>query len=99
MIPVKLDARIVKKIKPDKDINSIQILTIPSEESYDPAWFRHVPLDIKAFKEKEKSFKGFKWGLKKIGLDIDEVRQRLLKGKTPWKDDAEKEQIVINCQK
>ena len=58
---MKRDARLVKKIKQDEEINSIQILTIPSEESYEPLWFRHIPLDITDFKKQEKSWKGFKY--------------------------------------
>ena len=37
--------------------------------------------------------------MKQIGLDINEVRKRLKKGKTPWNDDKHKERIDINLQK
>ena len=56
-IPVKVDARLVKHIKPNNEINSIQILTVPSQESYDPVWFCSIPLDIKDFDKKERSIK------------------------------------------
>ena len=53
----------------------------------------------KDFEKKEKSWKGFKYGLEQRGLNIDEVRKRLKKGKTPWIDERDKERIIVNTQK
>ena len=99
-IPVKKDtARFARKIKPNEEIKSVQILTVPSEESYEPVWCANIPHTIEDLEKKEKNWKGFKYGLKQIGLDIEVVRKRLKQGKTPWYDDKHKEQIDITLQK
>ena len=47
----------------------------------------HPTSDINDFEKKEKTWEGFKYGLEQIGLNIDEVRKRMKKGKTPWIDE------------
>ena len=87
-----------KEEQPQEEYHTVEIIRVPSIEggSYTPLWMNDIPETIQDFQRKEKTWIGFKYALKNIGLDVDEVRKRLFKGKTPWQDE---EQQKINCQK
>jgi hypothetical protein len=88
----------LKKPSRREEYETIEVIraTGGQRRDYDPMWTRSVPTTFEDFQKKERTWKGFKYALRNIGLDIDVVRRRLIKGKTPWEDE---EQQRLNCQK
>ena len=57
-----------------------------AHRKFTPIWFRHLPMCLRDFKNKEVMWNGFYLALENIGLDPEEVKQRLKEGKEPWTD-------------
>ena len=57
-----------------------------SNRRFIPIWFNDLPKSLREFRHKEVMWQGFHLALENIGLDPEEVKQRLTEGKTPWTD-------------
>ena len=66
------------------------------EGFFKPLWIEHIPVTYKDFKDKEENWPGFIYALKQIGLDSNEVKKRLMEGKSQWKNEEEQRK---RCQK
>ena len=55
------------------------------EGFFQPMWMKHIPRTYEDFKDKEENWPGFIYALKHIGLESNEVKKRLLEGKSSWK--------------
>ena len=63
-----------------------EIYPIPGSEGFRWMRFREIPETIEDYKKKRKTWPGFNYAMKKIGLEPKDVENRALKKKPPWKD-------------
>jgi hypothetical protein len=94
-VPIKKDPS-TKLTKEDVKKSTAELVKIRTEGRFRPMWMRNIPMTLEDFKNKEKTWLGFHYALKNIGLDYDEVKQRLRDNKTPRKDLEEQQ---LTCQK
>ena len=89
-IPVKRDELAKKEVIKDnlkvthqRQEEPREIYRIPGSEAFRWMHFREIPRTKEDFKYKRRTWPGFSYALRKIGLDVKEVERRMLKDKTP----------------
>ena len=84
-IPIKKDP-LTKMTKEEVEKSTLAVMrgrAQQREQRFKQMCVRHIPTTDEDFKDKEKSWLGFKYALQNIGLDSNEVKKTLLEGKTP----------------